>query len=577
MSLEQENFDGLERAFRDKFKDWEVPPPPGAWNAISGKVSQQKRPLANLKLLAPLVLLLFMGSIYLYLSQQEMEGQPSPLALEQETKTETSATIPSDERLTADADLDVAIKKESSGNHPSSLADGQNQEAEVLNEQVRSGSAAASEAKAKDVVASNSSNANIAVQSSDRASVVELPKKTSIKPVITGRQSDALSNKTKQASSMLAIESSSDLNASDVTETNVVSSSSIKSANGAKGVKVNRSKSKASASAYPASARTLAEIELPVAIASSEQSTKDQKVTSQSEPPSTTGQDVQNVVSNKVAEVSTTDSDNTKQSINELPKQELKAEQKELKKEEPKLVAETKGKAEQNGSVWAVDAYLMPRFTFRKVVASSASDLHIRQMESRSPLAADRIGFEIGGRVARQFGKLFELNTGFHFANINEELTFKAEEGTPSWHQIHQNPDGTVSLNPMYRSGSITQKSSFYYGGLNLGASVYLNKSQRLRISSGAGVNWLMRGYTTRTFEGEQIANYSFPSITAPFEQINMHLYGGFAYLHPISSRMTFIFEPTVNFFLFSTYQSREPVTVTPTTMGANFMLRYKL
>lgn len=249
--------------------------------------------------------------------------------------------------------------------------------------------------------------------------------------------------------------------------------------------------------------------------------------------------------------------------------------EKPLVKDNPKLIAETRGRAEDLEPYWSVQGYFMPRYTFRRVEASAAHDMHVRQLESKS-LHATRLGWETGLRLAHRFANAWEVNVGTHFANLNEELSFQYDMDRPGSTTYDVLPDGSLLFLPKYHQGIATQRSQFYYLGLQTGASYYL-LNNRFRLSSGMGLNWLTRGSTTRTENGQVVDQFSFPDQDAPFEQLNMHIYGGAAYVQPINTRLKFVVEPTFNLFLFSTYSSREPLSVTPSTMGLNILLQYKL
>jgi hypothetical protein len=251
-----------------------------------------------------------------------------------------------------------------------------------------------------------------------------------------------------------------------------------------------------------------------------------------------------------------------------------KAEEKAAPKQEP-YIAETRGKATSETNGWWLQAYAMPRYTFRNIQASSTSDMQVRRLSS-SAGAATRLGYEAGARAAYKTQGNWEFNAGLHISQLSEELAYEYNRSTPDEVNVRALIDGSLLVTPDFQTHKATQKSRFFYAGLQTGASYYFWK-ERMRLSGGLGLNWLSQGNTARVENGVEVAAFSFPSAENPFEQLNMHTYLGLGFNLPVTERLGMVVEPTYTMFLFSTYSQREPLSVVPSTAGLNILLRYKL
>ncbi len=601
MSLNQEEKDGLENLFQNKFKNWEVPPPPDAWANIKGQINQPKTAFLAWKSVLPLLaLLMIVGGGYWYTTdefQQVSLANPHP---NQPTSQPKATDQLANEVLTKQPQSITATVE-----NPSQVATTQvlTQGPSSTNASKHSGNSVDSpegkQAKSTELNAESHLLSHVGATSpmvKEHASITVRPGTTmpyrQTNRSVMGAEinpnqivAQRVSGLAEDQDPSPATETTSTNKASSLTPNQMPGSDSplaksailtakvaATAANGIRdhsGISEDQTKGKAIGTSGPSNAPNSSDQDQT---RRQDQQSEASLTNIQIQSKATSG--LQNQVEINDLSIDAKLEANRKDEIRPLVDQ-LSANN--APNHNPVIVAGTRGKAELGLTKWSVDAYIMPRFSFRRVEAGLENEMQVRSLENQNRFSADRIGYEAGARLVRTISNRFELNVGLHFASINEELVYKVDHSTPVGLTQSTNQDGSMMLTPVFASGTVQQKSSFYYGGLNLGTSLYLANTDRIRLSGGLGANWLMRGYTARVHNGVPMADFAFPEANEPFQQINMHLYTGIAYIQPVSDRISVMVEPTLNFFLFSTYAKREPISVTPTTLGLNLMLRYKL
>jgi hypothetical protein len=593
MSLNQEEKDGLENLFQNKFKDWEVPPPPDAWANIKGQINQPKPAFVVWKAIVPMVALLMMAGVgYLYVNQA-----PAPNTQLGSAPTEQPflphAVAPashSGNRGSEPASTSSAVAYQTPAATPVVLPEMAQASSQASVSKAGSQPSAANplSPSGADVSTQGASQLSVIAPSTKDPAIIRVKPGTTLPYRKSGKSGSGPNDTPGPGSTKAAATFGLDQPQNTASYHGDVPTTSMSiNAN------PNAQNAQPSISGLRDNSGMTSDQDRAKKAVSGRGVTAD-KATSLAQNQGKIESLNQDLVPSLREQTATLPFQSSLESMtaindlrfdakisadrsNEIALMVESALEVNEPKHNPVIVAGTIGKAESGLSKWAIDAYLMPRFSFRRVEAGLENEMQVRSLENQNRFSGDRIGIEAGARLVRTITKRFELNIGLHFASINEELVYKVDHSTPVGLTQSYNQDGSMLLTPVFASGTVQQKSSFYYGGLNLGTSLYLANTNRIRLSGGLGANWLMRGYTARVHNGAPMADFSFPEANEPFQQINMHLYTGLAYIQPVSDRISVMVEPTLNFFLFSTYAKREPVSVTPTTLGLNLMLRYKL
>lgn len=221
--------------------------------------------------------------------------------------------------------------------------------------------------------------------------------------------------------------------------------------------------------------------------------------------------------------------------------------------------------------------YFSPRYTLRRIIPNTEDDIFVEKVNNLKGFFGERLGYEAGLIAEKPITKKWSINVGLSFIAMNEKLNFHANEGNIDSVHLEFNQNNSYSIQNHYQVNEVTYKSKFYYTGVSLGSSYYYWKSQRkaLYFSIGGGVNLLVKGRTETVVNDEKTSTIYFPSLENPLEQMNFRVHFSPGYAYQISSRMQFILEPTLNYYLGSTFNEREPIGIKPYTVGLNMGIKF--
>lgn len=221
--------------------------------------------------------------------------------------------------------------------------------------------------------------------------------------------------------------------------------------------------------------------------------------------------------------------------------------------------------------------FFSPRYTFRRIQPNTEDEVFVEKVNGMNNFFGERLGFETGLIAEKQLSKRWSILLGLSFVSMKEKIAFRATSGIPDSTHFEQNSDNTFNLAGDYKTEDISYKSTFYYSGISLGSQYTYWKSDRksFYFSFGGGVNLLIKGKTQIGRDDVVESEIYFPSPKNPLEQMNFRIHLSPGYSFQINPKRQFFFEPTLNYFLGSTYQKREPIGLKPYTLGLNFGIKF--
>ncbi|MES2389819.1 MAG: hypothetical protein V4543_17580 [Bacteroidota bacterium] len=231
---------------------------------------------------------------------------------------------------------------------------------------------------------------------------------------------------------------------------------------------------------------------------------------------------------------------------------------------------------------WAIDAWVLPRYRFNRLQPNRGDDLLVQQVSRKDEASKSRISAEAGLRTAYQGIKIgglpAEITLGLCVSQVNEQLEYNLTGTQIKTYALVDNADNNAQIvKPVYASQHITTDSKYTYGGLQSALAIYSGPAKRLRFSAGANVNVLVQGRTNKSVDGDVSETFIFPDADTPLEQINTSLNFSAGYVISPTPRTRLMIEPTLNYFIYSSYKAREPLALRPYTAGLNFTYRFIL
>ena len=221
-------------------------------------------------------------------------------------------------------------------------------------------------------------------------------------------------------------------------------------------------------------------------------------------------------------------------------------------------------------------AYFSLRYAFSRLTPNTTDDILVKSINPRVESLRERLGYEFGIIISRRLNERWTLNGAIVFTHLNEALNFSSVSSRPdsvSW----VTSGGEISLTPHHNSHNRLYKTTYNYAGMNLGVSYHYLKTGQgsLYLSGSAGLNVLVKGLTN-IYENNQLSEQiRFPSPKNPLEQLNYRLSFGLGYAHTIASSTELTVEPTISYFLGSSFKQREPIGIKPYTLGVNVGLMF--
>ncbi|MDQ3393771.1 MAG: hypothetical protein M3512_06625 [Bacteroidota bacterium] len=224
-----------------------------------------------------------------------------------------------------------------------------------------------------------------------------------------------------------------------------------------------------------------------------------------------------------------------------------------------------------------IKAYFSPRYSLRRISPNTEDNIFVERVQGMDNHFGERFGFETGVSLERYLNKKWSLHFGLAFISMNEKLNFIAQEKRADSLQIISNIDNnTFELGNMVHETDLIYNSKFYYTGISIGSYYYLwsNRKKAFYISMGGGINLLIKGKIDIVKDGVVTSIITFPSPENPLEQMNFRINIAPGYIYKINPKLQVLIEPTLNYYLGSTFNNREPVGIKPYTIGLNFGIR---
>jgi hypothetical protein len=229
---------------------------------------------------------------------------------------------------------------------------------------------------------------------------------------------------------------------------------------------------------------------------------------------------------------------------------------------------------------WAIGLFFSPRYAFRIVKPASNDDVYISGLNKRKKSGSERMGYELGLSVNKEISRNLHLESSLAFMQLKENLSYSFSTGILDTLLRQVSADGQqIQVTALYKIGSRQLVSSYAYGGWRLGVTYYFwqNQHRRFNITMNGGVNLLVKGQTKEVINGQESKTVYFPSKENLLEQSNYNLLIGAGYSMRVMQKYELMLMPTLNYFLGSTFKSREPFGLQPYSLGLHVQLKRRL
>ncbi|EMR02396.1 hypothetical protein ADICEAN_02493 [Cesiribacter andamanensis AMV16] len=186
------------------------------------------------------------------------------------------------------------------------------------------------------------------------------------------------------------------------------------------------------------------------------------------------------------------------------------------------------------------------------------------------------MGYAVGASVGRALGSRLQLEGSLSLLKLRENVAYTYTDGTVTTLERSLNSQGQLEARPVYATQQRQLVSAYTYGSLQLGTTYFFWQGARRRfhLSAGAGANLLLRGRTELYQNGAWVQTLRFPSADNLLEQSNYDLMLGAGYNQMLFGSYELSLMPTLNYYLGSTYQAREPFGLRSYTLGIKLQLR---
>ena len=224
---------------------------------------------------------------------------------------------------------------------------------------------------------------------------------------------------------------------------------------------------------------------------------------------------------------------------------------------------------------WTVGAFAAPRYSFRRFAPVGSDDVYITRLNRRNASNTQRMGYEAGLSVGRLVTPRLALRTSLAYTRLNENLSYAYTTGRVDTVLRSLTSDNEILVNPVLQTGERQLISSYAYAGWRAGATWYFAQRARRRyhLSLDGGVNLLVKGRTKTLLNGPWQETVYFPSRDNLLEQTNYNLQVGIGCSFRAGRGYEFTVMPALNYFLGSTFRSREPFGLRPYSLGIHLQL----
>lgn len=218
------------------------------------------------------------------------------------------------------------------------------------------------------------------------------------------------------------------------------------------------------------------------------------------------------------------------------------------------------------------DFYVQPRLTYNAIVLQSNNELLALELLNSGNLTR-RMGLDFGTRAVSFITPQWEFAYGFNFTYMKQDLSYRAQRIVKEEYQLQE----TVNENELrgVNIPVITERSIVNHlllGGVSATTSLYLDKTQRLRLTTGFGFQMPLI-YRMRVSENEAlVSNENRPRAGNGVPSVMIG--GGFR--TNLTANTSLILEPVATIYLRNTTSTTEPVRFKPYTVGLNAIIRFK-
>ncbi|MBK0402712.1 hypothetical protein I5M27_06925 [Adhaeribacter sp. BT258] len=232
-----------------------------------------------------------------------------------------------------------------------------------------------------------------------------------------------------------------------------------------------------------------------------------------------------------------------------------------LPEPENQIAGKDKNQEKPSTRKWAFAIYSAPQYTFQRVLPNQQDGISILQLENKNEFEKERLGFEFGFRAYYPVRKNLQLILGFQAARMNQYLRLHTVNTAPDSVVIKQQSN-SVSMQVYNTQRQEEHLFRYYFGGIFTGMKLTL--SEKLDLSGGLGLNWLLQNKTTNE------------KTKTPAAAFNPYLNLGLEYKQPLSQKLTLTAGPAMQYYLKPAQEKQAFIGVKPTTLGFSVGLQYK-
>ncbi len=214
-------------------------------------------------------------------------------------------------------------------------------------------------------------------------------------------------------------------------------------------------------------------------------------------------------------------------------------------------------------------AMAIPSMYYHNLETNKSDDLIVSNLEDRSPVSGERIGYKTAVGGAFRYRQNLEFSLGVIYGWANESFNF-TERTISGYHTTPSDAEGlSFTTRPEYTENNRTVNFNRKELGIQLGAALLLFKGRTIEQSVGGNiaVHKNLVNSARTDFEGENIGLRNYFSYLSVFYKMDYRL----------SRRFDLTIQPTFNYASFINENETSPVYLKPNNISLNFGLAYHL
>ena len=209
----------------------------------------------------------------------------------------------------------------------------------------------------------------------------------------------------------------------------------------------------------------------------------------------------------------------------------------------------------------ALAVYITPHYTFQRVLPNQNDGVSILKMENRNAFESERFGYEAGFRGYYPVRKNLNLIFGLQAASVKQHLRLQTIGVQPDSVVVTQQGN-SISMQVYNTPRNENHLFRYFLGGIFTGMN--LRVTEKLDLSGGLGMNWLLQTKTT----GEKAA--------VGGKNFNPYLNLGLQYQQPVSQKLTLTAGPSMQYYLKPMQEKQAFIGVKPTVIGFSVGMKYR-